>query len=287
MGGKVVTNLDQLAEGIGSYLGLMEGLRQKDYMDDLITDAHQTTAREFNRAAMHYAMSGGAISHMYEYGTAGINNMGVTHYASGMNPASRLWKNEIHGGGGRKVLSFTFLPSKKDTPPHDYVALGIDPREAPPLKVDTGARKYKFEWKASVVESGTDVKVFARWSKRLFIPVKTEGLPSSYTGDPTKGYVWAKTHVFSPGEATGGTGKFTTFYSTWWAREGAEMMGLEMRKSVEKSLFEVSAKIKPTMNMKSPAATNVKALVQKGKKKTRKQWELSTEFENGEGEQIL
>jgi hypothetical protein len=287
MGGKVISNLDQLAEGIGSYLGLMEGLKQKDYMDDLLTETHKTVAREFNRAAMNFAMGGGAIKHMYEYGTAGINDLGPTHYASGMNPNARLWRNELVGGGGRKTIGFTFLPAKKQTPPHDFEELGIDPSKAPPLKVDTGQRKYYFPAKATVVESGSDVKVFAKWSKRLFIPTKTEGLPSEYTGDPSRGYVWAKSHVFSPGEATGGTGKFTTFYSTWWSKEGAEQMGTMMMKKVETDLTTVAQKVKPSKHPKSVASTNIKALVEKGRKKTRKQFELYTDFDNGEGEQIL
>lgn len=287
MGGKVITNLDQLAEGIGSYIGLMEGLKQKDYMDELLTDAHKRAAQQFNRAAMRYAMGGGPIRHMYEYGTAGINDLGKTHFASGMNKNAMLWENIIAGGGGRKTISFMFKPAKMETPPHDFEELGIDPREAPPLKVDTGQRKYYFPAKATVVESGTDVKVFARWSKRLFIPTKTEGLPANYSGDPSKGYVWAKSHVFSPGEATGGTGKFTTFYSTWWAREGATIMSDMMMETVEENLETVVKKIKPGKTMKSPAATNIKSLVAKGARKTRKQFELYTEFDNGEEAQIL
>lgn len=288
MSSKVVSNLESLAEGIGSYIGMMEGLSQKDYMDELLKDAHKKTSTEFNRAAMSAAMSSKRLNHMYEFGTVGINDEGIAHYSSGMVPGARLWVNTLTGGGGRKTISFIFKPAKQRVPPHNFAELGIDESSAPPLKVDTGQRKYYFPNRATVVESGVDVHIKARWSKSLFIPIKTEGMPSRYFGDPSKGYVWAKTHTYSPGESTGSTGKFTTFFATWWSREGSEIMGQNMINTVNRQLKEVDATIKPKKTLQTPMGTNVKSAAQKGRKKTRKQWELKTAFDHSEeGEQIL
>lgn len=284
MGGKVVSNLEQLAEGIGSYLGMMEGLKQRDYMDDLLRSAHAKVSVDFNRAAMTAAMGGANFKHMYEYGTVGINDSGLANYASGMNKNARLWENVITGGGGRKTISFTFLPSKKNVPPHDFEELGIDPSTAPPLKVDTGERKYKWPSKAAVIESGADVKVKPRWSKMVFVPIKTEGMPARYFGDPDRGYVWTKEgHTYSPGESSGGTGKFTTFFTTWWSTTGGELMGDEMMDTVNRQLKEVSATIKTSKQLKTPATTNIKSAAEKGRKKTRKQWELKVDFYEEDG----
>lgn len=287
MSAKVVTNLDQLAEAIGSYVGMMEGLKQKTYMDELLVDSHRTTSTEFNRAAMAAAMHSKTLRHMYEFGTAGINDDGPSHYASGMSPGSRLWKGELLGGGGRRTISFTFLPAKKNNPPHDFEELGIDSSDAPPLKVDTGERTYKWATRASVVESGIDVHIKARWSKALFIPIKTEGMPAKSFGDPARGYVWAKSHSYSPGESSGGTGRFTTFFAGWWAKEGAEIMGQNMMNTVDRQLKQVEATIRANKTMKPVALINMKSAVEKGRRKTRKQWELKTDFDSGEGDMIL
>lgn len=287
MGGKVIHNLEQLAEGIGSYIGMLEGLDQQSYMDSLLERAYADVSGEFNKAAAAAAMRNPEeFAHMWEFGTAGITR-GNTKYANPVNPNAMLWQNVMTGTGSTKNIAFVFKPAKSFTPPHTTESTGVEDQTVlDRLKVNTGERKYRFPNKAFVFESGTDIHVVARRSRMLFIPTETEGLPNG-AKDSGKGYVWSKAHTYSPGDFSGGTGQFTAFFGGWWLGPGAALMFDTMAKQVEMDLISTDKTIKPSRRMTSAQIANIKAAVKKGQTKTRKQFTLKVKQEMNRKADVL
>lgn len=279
MSAKIISNIEQLAEAIGSYIGMMQGLEQQTYLDKLITKAHSDAVPVFNKAVAAKAMGKNAgLSHAWEFGTAGITR-GRVKYPNPLSPNAQLWVHTLKGEGPNKTIGYVFRPAKSQVPPHDPEEIGVAKRDIPPLKVMTGMRRYYFPNKASIFESGKTITVKTRRSKFLFIPTKTEGLPSTYTGDPDKGYVWAKSHTYSPGDYADSTGRFTAFFGGWWKTAGAELMQANMSAQVETDLIEVDGSIRTSKKMTPVQAQNIKAAAKRGQVKTRKQWTIKTREE--------
>lgn len=281
MSGRIVTNIEELAEAIGSYIGLMEGLEERQYMDSVLTSAHAKVSFEFDKAAAAKAMSDKSLSHMWEYGTAGITR-GKTKFANPTSARAKLWKNQLIGSGKVKTVGFVIRPATQAVPPHDPDELGIDPEDMPQnLAVDRGTVRYKFANKAFVYESGMVVNVVAKRANNLFVPIKTEGKPTRFRGNADRGFVWAKRHSYSPGEMSDSAGRFTGFFASWWAGIGSEMMGTHMMKRVEGDLIRASLGVKPSKRLNKAETVNMKSAVERGRRKTRKQWTVLVRDEEG------
>lgn len=281
MAGKVISNLEQLAEAIGSYVGMLEGLDQQEYMDGLIGQAHSEVAFEFDKHAAAQAMQDRSLSHMWEYGTAGVSPRGRIKYANPLNPKAKLWTHTIVSRGRVKTFGFTILPAKSLVPPHDLQEIEVAPRDMPPLKLETGKWRYKFPNKASLYESGMTVNLAPKRAKALFIPIKTEGLPAKYTGDTSKGFVWAQRHTYSPGDMADATGRFTGMFGAYWAGMGGDLLSTKMMIKVERDLLTVSSGVRPSKTMNSAARASIAAAAKRGRTKTRKQWTIKTRPEIG------
>lgn len=291
MSAKVISNIDQLAEGIGSYIGMMKGLEQQTYLDNVLEGAFARTIPAFNAHAASRGMSDPeSYGHMWEYGTAGITRGGNSY--TPMTERARLWNTLMTGTGSTKNIVFTFKQAKSFNPPQTTESTGgVDQSVLNRLKGNTGERKYRFKQKAFVFESGTDVNIFPQRSVRLFIPIETEGMPSGYRGDRDKaeerGYVWAKSHTYSPGEMAGATGQFTAMFGSFWLGTGAEMMFDQMAERVETDLIEIDGTIRASKRMTPVQASNIKAAVKRGENKTRKQFTLKVRQEQNEAAEVL
>lgn len=282
MSAKVISNIDQLAEGIGSYIGMMEGLDQQNYMDNVLEGAFVKALPEFNMYAAGRGMSDPeSFGHMWEFGTAGITR-GNSKYTP-MNPNARLWETRMTGHGVNKTIGFIFKPAKSFNPPQTTESTGgVDQDVLDRLKGNTGERKYRFPNRAFVFESGTDVNIFPKRSKVLFIPIETEGMPSGVKDQQKaeeRGYVWAKAHTYSPGEFSGATGQFTGMFGAWWAGPGGQAMFESMAERVETDLIEVDGTIRTTKRMTPVQMSNIGTAIKRGKSKTKKQWILKTRRE--------
>lgn len=275
----VITNLGELAEAIGSYLGIMKALDQQEYMDGVLAKAFNQTDPVFNQHAVSRAMrQREAYGHMWEFGTVGITR-GGSKYVDATKQSARLWRAGLRGTGVQKTIEFTFRPATQKVPPLIEEETGVQQSVLNRLRVNTGKTEYKFKNKAFVYESGVDVKLFPKNPRgTLFIPLKQEGMPSGYKGDVDKaeerGYVWAKSHAYSPGDWAGATGAFTGMFGAWWAGPGAELLEEHIIKQVEGDLATVADGIGGSRRMTSVKRTNIKAMAQRGEKKTRKQFTL-------------
>lgn len=286
MSAKVIHNLEQLAEGIGSYIGMLEGLDQQIYMDNLLSKAVIDASGTFNKHAAAMAMQNPErLRHMWEFGTTGITQ-GKSKYANPTTQTSRLWVNTMTGTGGTKNINFIFKKATQPVPPHTEAETGVAQSVLDRLKVNTGEVTYKFKNKAFVFESGTDVKIMPKNSKQIFVPTKTEGLPSS-SYSRRWGYAWAKSHTYSPGQMSGATGQFTAMFSSWWLGPGSKMLFEQMAVQVEKDLIATDKTIKPSKRMNSAQRAMIQTAVKRGKLKTRKQWTLKVKQAQGERADVL
>lgn len=278
MSSKLITNIGQLAEGIGSYLGMMESLEQQQYMDTVLAKAFNQTEPLFTAHAVTQGMRNPEqLGHMWQFGTAGITR-GPMRFADPAAAGARLWRAGMTGTGVQKTIRFTMEPATGYVPPLIEEETGVDQEVLDHLKVNTGKQKYRFKNRAFVFESGVDVKLFPKHSKRLFIPIKQEGIPTGYKGDRDKarerGYVWAKSHTYSPGAYADSRGAFTGMFGAWWAGPGAEFMEQNLSSQVEGDLATVAAGVGGTRRMTTAKATNIKSMIEKGRRKTRKQFTL-------------
>lgn len=290
MGGKVISNLDQLAEGIGSYIGMMEGLETQTYMSSLLDRTFPDVSEQFNQHAVGIAMADPlSYGHMWEFGTRGITRGAARR--SPFNPESRLWNNVILGDGKNRTIAFTFKKAKGFTPGYTEEETGVDQHILDSLKVNSGRKKYRFPNKAYIFESGMDINVLPKQAKRLFVPIELEGIPSGWDGNEIeaeeKGYVWAKSQAYSPGDFAGATGNFTAAFGAWWLGPGARLMFESMARTVEDDLQTVAATIKVSKGMKPTQAFNLQSAVKRGKSKTKKQFTLKVRQEMNRRAEVL
>jgi len=274
----IITNIGQLAEGIGSYLGMMDGLEERQYVDLLLAKAFNKTQPVFNQFAVARAMNNKEqLGHMWRFGTVGITR-GQARFVDGASQQARLWKAGLVGEGIQKTISYTFLPDNGVIPPLTEEETGVDQTVLNRLKVNTGAKEYRFKNRAFVFETGATVKLFPKGGSRLFIPIKQEGIPSGWKGNVDeareRGYVWAKTHTYSPGAFADSKGAFTGMFGAWWAGKGVEMMQEFMSAEVQSDLATVADGIGGNRRMTNVKRTNIEAMVKRGRKKTKKQFTL-------------
>jgi hypothetical protein len=202
----------ELAAFIGSSEGYLETLKTPVYLDDLLNYSHAKVTPQFDAAAAAYAMSTKNLGHVYEWGTAGINE-GGTMRLDPLSPGARLWHHLLRGRGSHRTIDFEFRASVVPVPPPDPDAAGIDSNYANKLS----GRKHIFYWKAPMMEYGIPVVIKPKYAKALFIP-----LNGQYNGDnfdAKRGFTMTtKAIQMVPGEKF--RGMFSAFWEVWWNTQG-------------------------------------------------------------------
>lgn len=210
-------DFDAIAEIGGTLSGVKYITEDQDqYIDMLVTDAHQDVSKEFDMAA---AASGRYISHMFEYGTAGITP-GATKFAP-LDPRARLWEHRLIGKGGHKEVSFVFRPATMPNPRPTTASTGVKQEYLRHLS----NRKYIFWNRALVTEMGTEVNISAKNGKWLFVPFY--GNPSYSNPNNNRGYMMWNSDQFGPIKATPGrtkVGRFGALWDGWWSGVGDSML---------------------------------------------------------------
>lgn len=275
---KVAHNLEDLAEGIGKYMGMADGIEQRDYMDTLITQAFAVADRKFNVAAAA-AAKGRQFEHMYEFYTNGVHDGGTL---SNTAQSSRLWKTVLTGGGGRKLIAFTFLPAKKPrTQLTSEETGGIDDDALQQLGVNNG-KKYYWRNKAENTENMKTIYIRPREAPALFIPT-IQGLNDATPEEKKQKFGFRKAYANQPGEWTGGGSQFGTFFVEYWQTGGRESMGASMIEKFNRDVRAFNKELKVSPSAPKPAlAVNVAGTVGKNRAKTMKQWTIKTRNQFGD-----
>ena len=269
-----VNNLEDLAEEIGKWRGMADGIDQPTYMDSLINRAFEVAEVKFNMSA---ALSADDFdfAHMYEYGTRGVGTTtGEDGNLDPMSPNSRLWESFMVGGGGRKMITFTFLPANQPNPPKTPENTGGADADFDKLQVNQGV-EYIWYNKAETIEHNKSVMIRVQDAKALFVPIN-QGPTKVTDKERERGFAFRKQTVSRPGQWTGGAGQFTSFFAGWWSEQGAEEMEMEMMNEFNNDVAEFQRKNPPIRGPLKPTTNvNIVGTAESKRKKTRKQWEIT------------
>jgi len=269
-------NLEDLAEEIGKWRGMAEGIDQPEYMDSLITRAFEVADQKFNMSA---ALSADDFdfSHMYEYGTRGVGTYtGESGTLDPMSQTSRLWRSFLVGGGGKKMITFEFRSAVQPNPPKTPENTGIDSDAFEPdrLQVNQG-KEYIWRQKAETVENNKTVMIRVQGAKALFVPLN-QGINNPTERERERGFAFRKAIASRPGQWTGGAGQFTAFFAGWWAEQGAVELESEMLEEFNRDVADFQRKNPPAKSaLKPSAAVNIKGVAEAKRRKTMKQWQIS------------
>lgn len=268
-------NLEDLANEIGKWKGMTNGIVQKDYMDSLINRAFEIVEPKFNMAA---ALSADDFdfAHMYEYGTRNVGKYtGEDGSLDPMSPNNRLWESVLIGGGGRKEIAFVFLPANQPNPPKTPENTGGADADFDLLQVNQG-EEYIWYQKAETVELNKSVFIKVQSAKALFIPIN-QGVSRVTEKERDRGYAFRKSTVSRPGQWTGGAGQFTAFFAGWWAEQGGVEMETAMMEQFNEDVADFNRKNPPQKSRPKPAGSvNINGTAETADRKYRKQWEIYT-----------
>lgn len=210
-------SMDEVLEMLAAGHALTESMKDPNYLDAVVDEAFEIADNTFNVHAAAYGASG-AIKHMYEWGTVGINRGRSNVRMSPTNPNARLWNNFSEGKGLDRTVWFAYRPSVANVPKPTTGETGMS------SEVIRKMRDHVFRWKAEVMEEGHDVTIAPRKAKFLLIPAYAENRPYMRPHDIKRGYALLQRPVtMSPG-ASKSYGNFTAFWTSFWHGEGAEIL---------------------------------------------------------------
>lgn len=251
------TSIGDLAQNIGAYLGMNEGVEKRTYVAGLMEGAYESTLPAFWKESAALAKSKN-FAHMYEYSVRGINRGD----GSLINPTSqraRLWKDVLLGTGSRRTISFIYRDAVQRVPKHTTAETGVAQEELDKLKLNQGKR-YVFQHKAEVFEEGHDVNIYPKQRDgRLFVPLLS-GVRMGRVSerDQARGFTWAKKLHINPGEQAGATGQFSFHFFNWWSSEGNVLISKRMNATVTKHIRQFEKEVGNGRGMlKGPKSTNV------------------------------
>lgn len=186
------------------------------YLQRNIKASFNHADNEFNREIATTAAASGKYSHMFEWGTAGINDAPTNMTQEPTEESARLWHAFMTQTQRSSTIDFTFKPSVAIVPKPTEEKTGI------PEEITSKLSDHVFWNKAKVMETGETVTVSRINAKKLFIPLIYKG-PSFFgkyalvngPTEPTPG----KSEFFRSHAGT-----FTTAFKTFWEGRGAELM---------------------------------------------------------------
>jgi hypothetical protein len=253
-------NMDQVGTVIGAIEEAAQVANTDRYIGKLINAAHAKVADEFDAHIIADAMASTAFNHMFEWGTAGINN-GKTNRRLNPNSAeAKLWEHVLVGSGKNKSVGFKFLPSKVAVPPPTTAKTGISQKYLSKLK-----NKHVFWNKAAVMEAGTPVHIAPRNGGKLFIPLATtQGGATGILSNPRGFIMTEKPVTVVPGGQNVGT--FTAYWERFWEGTGQEGMQAHMQEALDLHLARVQQEAQRVKGSLKPAAAGT---VQKAVKRGR------------------
>lgn len=220
-------NTDAIARMNGAVLGIGDFVHSADYIDGLVNAAHHDAAGEFD-LAMAATAGAGYLTHVYEFGVAGITR-GPVRVSDPTSPAARLWVHDLAGGSGFYEIDYLFRPAVIPNPQPTTRDTGVPSRYLRRLS----KRKYVFRSKAFVMETGMEVEIKPKNGNLLFVPFygQPSRNPMNKRGFMMYPYAPREIPIISnPGRDTQGT--FTTFWETWWRSTGTSRMSRDVEKTM-------------------------------------------------------
>lgn len=263
------TNIEGLGDLIGAVDGMDAGMNNS-YIAGLITEAHMEAATQFDMVAAAHGTAG-FITHMFEYGTAGITR-GYRRHHDPTAAKARLWVHRLVGTGGTFDAGFIFRPALSPNPKPTVKHTKVEKQYLDRLS----KREYTFRQRAMVMETGLQVTIRPKASKRLFVPFYGQ----EPTGDPSnkRGFAMVPGPLrVTPGAEAAGT--FTAFWNGWWRTEGTRMMEQNIERRVDNDTREVMKRAEAEagkQRMEPLHLVNVAGEANKAKSDTKRKIDNST-----------
>lgn len=211
MNGKVTFGvyIEELVDFIAGANAISNLSKNSVYLDRIMEPAIREAEEDLNLRAAAKAPS---ISHMFEWGTTGVNGRSNTR----QNPNSekaRLWKTVSTGRGLNRTIRFEYKKSKS------FVPLPTTRKTRMPSdKIAMLNGTHIFYDKAKVMETGKTVTIKPKNSKVLVIPIR-RGETVSDPAAMKRGYIVTKKSVTNiPGKRL--KGNFTKFWDEFWNKNG-------------------------------------------------------------------
>jgi hypothetical protein len=256
-------SIDEVLEALAAGYALTDSMKDKRYLDAIVDEAFELADESFNLQAAAYA-STGAIRHMYEWGTLGVNKGRSNVRLNPNNPAARLWTNFAEGAGLDRTLWFAYRPSVANVPKPTVASTGMSSETIAKM------RDHVFRWKAEVMEEGQDVTIKPRKAKFLLIPAYEENRPYMRPNDIKRGYMLTKGPVtVNPGQSTA-YGNFTAFWTTFWAGEGAEILNDSVNSQILSDYEPEFRKPRTNRSLRPVGTMDVKREIEAKSKKIQK-----------------
>lgn len=239
-----------IGELVGTVDGISEGVASPSYMEGLIKDAHAKAAEEFDAEVATVAQTG-YLSHVYEFGTAGVT-AGPARFDP-TSQAARLWSHGITGHGGVQDIFFTFRPAVQPNPQPTVASTGVASKYLRKLS----RRKYIFRNRAMVMETGNEVEIRPKNGNFLFVPFYGEQPrnPLNKRGFMMWDYSKNGPIVATPGNKSQGT--FSAFWQTWWRSRGYTSIQESMYEDFNKDVAYVFAKTRKNGGILTPPTTKL------------------------------
>lgn len=209
--------IDDVLDALASGFAMSESMSDPRYIDLVVDEAFERTDETFNKAAAAYAQTG-AIDHMYEWGTVGINKGRSNIRPDPMSPAARLWTNFSEGKGLNRTVWYAYRPSVANVPKPTSKETGMS------SEVIAKMRDHVFRWKAEVMEEGQDVTIAPRKAKFLLIPAYEENRIYMRPNDIKRGYMLTKKPIYARPGAAAFSGQFTKYWLGFWNGTGEEVL---------------------------------------------------------------
>lgn len=218
---RVDADFSEVAGALGALRGMTVAVRTPAYINSVLTLAHDRMAKAFDNEMDLVSEEGRSqsLQHVYDWS---------------QNAAPlKLWKHSLKGYGATKEASFDFLPSVRNIPT-PMERMGRDSNDAIKLVpmqeiAKLSQRNYIFRWKAPIMEYNTPVNIVVKHAKALFIP----------TGIVSKPFKFATSQrINSPGGNVS-TGRFTSFWVSWWSTNADIVFEEKVRNIIENDLANI------------------------------------------------
>lgn len=256
-------DLEPLTMALGAANALARVQDDKFYIDALMDVAFEEFDNEFNERTAAFAATGSPLSHMYEWGTIGINPGRSNVRMSPDNPAARLWQTYTTGAGMDRVVGFIYRPSVANVPKPTAGKTGMS------TDVIESMRDFQFTWKAEVFEEGQQITIAPK-RRFLLIPAYQQNRWWMEPWEINRGYaLLTKPVTFKAGGGTG-AGVFTEWWFAFWAEESPYYFAERIEQFIEEDFFPAMAKPRQRGTMRPVGTYVVKEELEKAEAATRK-----------------
>lgn len=229
----VESNIESLGDLIGTVQGISDAMSDQEYIDSLIEDAHYSASKAFDTATAATAHAG-YLTHVYEYGVAGITG-GTAKITDATSPEARLYVHSLIGNRGSYDIGFYFRPALVPNPQPTTASTGV----ASVYLRKLSRRKYIFRSRAIVMEDGEEVQIKPKNGNLLFVPFYGQPSRNPLNKKGFMMYPYAPNNepiTITPGRST--KGSFGAHWMKWWGDTGQTMMGAEIQSKIPLDIME-------------------------------------------------